>query len=137
MNIPADLKYTSEHEWLRLTSAKTDDGRQIAEVGITDFAQGELGELVYIEVDTVGETVAKDAVFGTVEAVKTTSDLFMPITGEVLEFNSEISESGGDNPGLINEDPYGKGWIVRIAVNDPAELDMLLGSAAYGELVGQ
>ncbi len=137
MNIPADLKYTSEHEWLRLTSAKTDDGRQIAEVGITDFAQGELGELVYIEVDTVGETVAKDAVFGTVEAVKTTSDLFMPITGEVLEFNSEISESGGDNPGLINEDPYGKGWIVRIAVNDPAELDMLLGSTAYGELVGQ
>jgi glycine cleavage system H protein len=136
MNIPADLKYTSEHEWLRLTSAKTDDGRQIAEVGITDFAQGELGELVYIEVDTVGETVAKDAVFGTVEAVKTTSDLFMPITGEVLEFNTEISESGGDNPGLINEDPYGKGWIVRIAVNDPAELDMLLGSAAYGELVG-
>ena len=137
MNIPGDLKYTSEHEWLRLTSAKTDDGRQIAEVGITDFAQGELGELVYIEVDTVGETVAKDAVFGTVEAVKTTSDLFMPITGEVLEFNTEISESGGDNPGLINEDPYGKGWIVRIAVNDPAELDMLLGSAAYGELVGQ
>jgi glycine cleavage system H protein len=136
MNFPHDLKYTSEHEWLRVTSAKTDDGRTIAEVGITDFAQGELGELVYIEVDTVGETIAKDAVFGTVEAVKTTSDLFMPVSGEILEFNSEISESGGDNPGLINEDPYGKGWIVRVALSDPGELDMLMGDAAYKELVG-
>jgi len=105
-------------------------------VGITDFAQGELGELVYIEVDTVGETIAKDAVFGTVEAVKTTSDLFMPVSGEILEFNSEISESGGDNPGIINEDPYGKGWIVRVALSDPGELDMLMGDAAYKELVG-
>ena len=136
MNIPNELKYTSEHEWIRITPAKTDDGRMIAEIGITDFAQGELGELVYIEVDTVGDTLAKDAVFGTVEAVKTTSDLFMPVSGEVLEFNNEISESGGDNPGLINEDPYGKGWIVRVALSDPGELDMLLGDAAYGELIG-
>lgn len=136
MNFPDDLKYTSEHEWVRFTGATTDDGRQIAEIGITDFAQGELGELVYIEVDTVGDTIAKDAIFGTVEAVKTTSDLFMPLSGEVLEFNSEISESGGDNPGLINEDPYGKGWIIRVALTDASENDMLLGVGAYKELVG-
>lgn len=136
MNFPDDLKYTSEHEWVRFTSAKTDDGRQIVEVGITDFAQGELGELVYIEVDTVGDTVAKDAVFGTVEAVKTTSDLFMPLSGEVLEFNSEISEDGGDNPGLINSDPYGAGWIVRVALTDASQIDMLMGVGAYRELVG-
>ena len=136
MNFPADLKYTSEHEWVRLTGEKTSDGRQVAVVGITDFAQGELGELVYVEVDTVGDTVAKDSVFGTVEAVKTTSDLFMPLTGEILEFNSDISEKGGDDPGLINSDPYGKGWIIKVAVNDPGELDMLLGEMAYRELVG-
>lgn len=136
MNFPDDLKYTSEHEWVRLLPVKTDDGRQIVEVGITDFAQGELGELVYIEVDTVGDTVAKDAVFGTVEAVKTTSDLFMPLSGEVLEFNSEISEDGGDNPGLINSDPYGAGWIVRVALTDAGEIDMLMGVGAYKELVG-
>ena len=110
--------------------------REIAVIGITDFAQSELGELVYIEVDTVGDTIAKDAVFGTVEAVKTTSDLFMAVSGEVLEFNSEISESGGDNPALINEDPYGQGWIVKVALTDPSEKDMLLGVMAYRELVG-
>jgi glycine cleavage system H protein len=137
MNFPEHLKYTSEHEWLLLTDETTADGRQIAVIGITDFAQSELGELVYIEVETVGETVDKDAVFGTVEAVKTTSDLFMPITGEVLEFNSAISESGGDNPGLINEDPYGEGWIIKAAIADPAELDMLLGVQAYRELIGK
>ncbi|HSF90287.1 MAG TPA: glycine cleavage system protein GcvH [Saprospiraceae bacterium] len=136
MNFPDELKYTSEHEWVRFTDENTPDGRQIAFVGITDFAQSELGELVYIEVDTVGETVAKDAVFGTVEAVKTTSDLFMPLSGEVLEFNAAISESGGDDPGLINHDPYGKGWIVKIALTDPGEKDMLLGAVAYRELVG-
>ena len=136
MNIPDDLKYTSEHEWVRFTDETTPDGRPIAIVGITDFAQGELGELVYIEVDTIGDIVAKDAIFGTVEAVKTTSDLFMPLSGEVLEFNSEISESGGDNPGLINSDPYGKGWIVKVALTDPSENDMLLGAGAYKELVG-
>ena len=136
MNFPDDLKYTSEHEWVRFTDAKTDDGRQIIEIGITDFAQGELGELVYIEVDTVGDTVDKDAVFGTVEAVKTTSDLFMPLSGEVLEFNQEISEDGGDNPGLINSDPYGAGWIIRAALTDESQVDMLMGVAAYRELVG-
>ena len=136
MNFPDDLKYTSEHEWIRFTDAKTSDGRSIAEVGITDFAQSELGELVYIEVDTVGEKLDKDTVFGTVEAVKTTSDLFMPLSGEVLEFNSAISESGGDDPGLINNDPYGEGWIIRIALTNESERDMLLGVAAYRELVG-
>jgi glycine cleavage system H protein len=136
MNFPDDLKYTSEHEWIRFTGESTDDGREIAVIGITDFAQSELGELVYIEVDTVGDIVAKDAIFGTVEAVKTTSDLFMPVSGEVLEFNSEISESGGDNPALINDDPYGRGWIVKVALTDPGEKDMLLGVMAYRELVG-
>ncbi len=136
MNFPDDLKYTSEHEWVRFTDKKTDDGRQIVEIGITDFAQGELGELVYIEVDTVGDTVDKDAVFGTVEAVKTTSDLFMPLSGEVLEFNTEISEDGGDNPGLINSDPYSAGWIVRVALTDDSQIDMLMGVGAYRELVG-
>ena len=126
MNFPDELKYTSEHEWVRFTDENTPDGRQIAVVGITDFAQSELGELVYIEVDTVGETVAKDAVFGTVEAVKTTSDLFMPLSGEVLEFNAAISESGGDDPGLINHDPYGKGWIVKIALTDASENEMCI-----------
>ncbi len=136
MHFPDHLKYTSEHEWIHITDDKTPDGHQIAVVGITDFAQSELGELVYIEVDTVGETLAKDAIFGTVEAVKTTSDLFMPVSGPVLEFNSDISESGGDDPGLINNDPYGKGWIIKVAITDPGELDMLMGAAAYEELVG-
>ena len=136
MHFPDDLKYTSEHEWIRFTDQHTPDGRPVAVVGITDFAQGELGELVYIEVDTVGDTLAKDSVFGTVEAVKTTSDLFMPLSGEVLEFNSAISESGGDDPGLINNDPYGAGWIIKIALTDTSEMDMLMGAMAYRELVG-
>jgi glycine cleavage system H protein len=136
MNFPDELKYTSEHEWVRITNETTADGRPVAIVGITDFAQGELGELVYIEVDTVGEKLAKDSVFGTVEAVKTTSDLFMPLSGEVLEFNAAISESGGDDPGLINHDPYDKGWIVKVALTDLSEVDMLLGAVAYRELVG-
>ena len=100
MHFPDHLKYTSEHEWIHITGEKTADGLPIAVVGITDFAQSELGELVYIEVETVGETLAKEAIFGTVEAVKTTSDLFMPVSGRVLEFNKDISESGGDDPGL-------------------------------------
>jgi glycine cleavage system H protein len=136
MTFPDELKYTSEHEWVRFTDETTPDGRPIAIVGITDFAQSELGELVYIEVDTVGDTLVKDAVFGTVEAVKTTSDLFMPLSGEVLEFNAAISESGGDDPGLINHDPYGKGWIIKVALTDPGEMDMLMGDMAYRELVG-
>jgi glycine cleavage system H protein len=129
MNIPDSLKYTKEHEWIRVEG-------DIAIVGITDFAQGELGELVYVEVDTVGQTVAKDEIFGTVEAVKTTSDLFMPVTGEILEFNSQLDESDGDNPGLINEDPYGEGWIVKVKITNPDELSELLDATAYAALVG-
>ncbi|MEM6965406.1 MAG: glycine cleavage system protein GcvH [Bacteroidota bacterium] len=129
-NIPDNLKYSKEHEWIRVE----DDG--IAYVGITDFAQGELGELVYIEVETVGETIETDGVFGTAEAVKTTSELFMPIGGEVLEFNSALDESEGDNPTLINDDPYGEGWIIKIKISDPEELDNLMDSKGYAELVG-
>jgi len=129
MNFPEDLKYSKEHEWIKV------DGDVIT-IGITDFAQSELGDLVYIEVDTVGETIAKDEVFGTAEAVKTTSDLFMPVGGEILEFNSELDENEGDNPSLINESPYEGGWIVKIKMSDPSELDGLMDAAAYKELVG-
>ncbi len=129
MNIPDSLKYTKEHEWIRIEG-------DVAIVGITDFAQGELGELVYVEVDTVGQTVAKDEIFGTVEAVKTTSDLFMPVTGEILEFNAQLDESDGDNPGLINEDPYGAGWIVKVKIANTDELAELLDASAYAALVG-
>lgn len=131
MTFPANCKYTSDHEWIRL------DGDNTAYVGITDFAQGELGELVYIEVETVGETVEAHAIFGTVEAVKTTSDLFMPITAEVLEFNPALDDSKGGNPGLLNEDPYGQGWIVKIKLSNPADLDALLTADSYKELIGQ
>jgi len=134
MQFPDDLKYTSEHEWIRLSQETTSDGRMIATIGITDFAQSELGELVYVEVETVGEKLKKDEIFGTVEAVKTTSDLFMPVSGEVLEFNHDLSESGGDDPALINTDPYGKGWIIKVALTDSSELDALLGMMAYKEL---
>jgi glycine cleavage system H protein len=130
MNIPDQLKYTKEHEWILVH----DDGT--ATIGITDFAQGELGDIVYVEVDTVGETVEKDAVFGTVEAVKTTSDLFMPVSGEILEFNKDLGSEGEDDPALINEEPYGKGWIVKIKISDTTQLNDLLDAAAYGELVG-
>ena len=125
MEYPKELKYTPDHEWVRLH----DDGT--ATVGITDFAQNELGELVYVEVETVGESLDKEEVFGTVEAVKTTSELFMPVSGEVLEFNAQLDESEGDNPGLINEDAYGEGWIVKIKVSDASELDELLDAEAY------
>lgn len=134
MTFPEDLRYTREHEWVRLTDEKTPDGRQIAIVGITDFAQSELGELVYIEVETVGEKLSKDEIFGTVEAVKTTSDLFMPLSGEVLEFNEAISESGGDDPALINNDPFGKGWIIKLVPSDMNEFEELLDAASYKEL---
>lgn len=128
MNLPEELKYTKEHEWIKI------DGNT-ATIGITDFAQGELGELVYIEVETVGEVIAKDEVFGTAEAVKTTSDLFMPITGKVIEFNKELDETDGDNPGIINEDPYGKGWIIKIEIQDESQIADLLDNNAYLELV--
>jgi len=130
MSLPENLKYTKEHEWVNIH----DDGT--ATIGITDFAQSELGELVYVEIETVGEEVAKDEVFGTVEAVKTTSDLFMPLTGKVTEFNPALNEDEGDNPGLINEDPYGEGWIVKISLSKPEELTELLDSTAYAALIG-
>jgi glycine cleavage system H protein len=128
MNIPDHLKYTEDHEWISV------DG-DIATVGITDFAQSELGELVYVEVDTLGETVEKGEVFGTVEAVKTTSELFMPVSGEVIEFNKEIDEDEGDNPNIINEEPYEGGWIVKIKLSNPAELEELLDNAAYEAVI--
>ena len=136
MNFPEDLRYTREHEWVKMTDETTPDGRKIALIGITDFAQSELGELVYIEVETVVEKLEKDAIFGTVEAVKTTSDLFMPLSGEILAFNDDLSESGGDDPGLINNDPYDKGWIIKMVPSNPAELDELLDAAAYKQLTG-
>lgn len=123
------MKYTKDHEWITL------DG-DVATVGITNFAQGELGEIVYVEVDTVGESLEAGDVFGTVEAVKTTSDLFIPVAGEVLEFNAEISEDDGDNPAIINEDAEGAGWIVKIRVNDPADVDALMSKADYEALIG-
>jgi glycine cleavage system H protein len=123
MNFPDTLKYTKDHEWVRLA----EDG--IAYVGITDFAQSELGDLVYVDIDTIGETIDEGAEFGAVEAVKTTSDLFMPASGEVLEFNEALEEK----PELINEDPYGEGWIVKIKLTAPEQLDELMDAAAYKE----
>jgi glycine cleavage system H protein len=128
MDFPSELRYTEDHEWIRI------DGSS-ASIGITDFAQGELGEIVYVEVDTVGETLAKGEVFGTVEAVKTTSELYMPVSGKITAFNSEIDESEEDNPGIINEDPYGKGWIITIEMADPSEISDLLSSDVYKEIV--
>ncbi|NNE29983.1 MAG: glycine cleavage system protein GcvH [Saprospiraceae bacterium] len=129
MNFPENLKYSKEHEWIRV-----EDGN-IAVIGITDFAQGELGDLVYVEVESVGEELGIDEVFGTVEAVKTTSDLFMPVSGKVVEFNPALDENEGDNPTLINSDPYGEGWIVKVEMSDPEELSNLMDSTAYSEIV--
>jgi len=129
MEYPSNLKYTEDHEWIRI-----EDGN-IAYVGITDHAQDQLGELVYVEVETVGEDVAMGEVFGTVEAVKTTSDLLMPVSGKILAFNPELDESEGDNPTVVNEEPYGKGWIVKIEISDPEEVKALMDSAAYEAMV--
>lgn len=125
MSIPANLKYTKEHEWVRVEG-------DVAYVGITDYAQSELGEIVFVEVETVGESLAAGEVFGTVEAVKTVSELFLPIDGEVLEFNAALE----DAPELVNEDPYGKGWMVKLSVADAAQLDGLLSAADYEALIG-
>jgi glycine cleavage system H protein len=130
MNIPAELRYTEEHEWVRLADDNT------AYVGITDFAQQELDELVYIEVETVGEELAQGEIFGTVEAVKTTSDLFMPVSGKILEFNPALDESDGDDPTLVNREPYAGGWIVKIELTNPEEVEHLLEAKAYQQLVG-
>lgn len=125
MSIPAELQYTAEHEWIKI------DG-DIATVGITHFAQSELGDIVYVDVDTLDEEVDKDEVFGSVEAVKTVSDLFMPLSGEVIEFNEELE----DEPELVNSDPYGKGWMIKIKISDSSETDGLLDAGAYQELIG-
>ena len=124
MNFPEDIRYTREHEWSRVEGDE-------AYVGITDYAQSELGEIVFVDVPTVGETVAQGDVFGSIEAVKTVSDLNMPMSGEVLEINEELDAQ----PELVNNDPYGKGWIIRIAVKDASELDNLLDAAAYQALL--
>lgn len=129
MNIPDHLFYTEEHEWVLIEG-------NIATVGITDFAQEALDELVYVEVETVGEDLDKNEVFGTVEAVKTTSDLFLPLAGKISAFNSELDENEGDNPTLVNEDPYGKGWIIKIELADADDREGLLSAAAYKELIG-
>ena len=126
MNIPSNLKYSKDHEWVKV------DGN-IATVGITDFAQSELGEIVYVDITTEGETVEKEEVFGTIEAVKTVSDLFMPATGEVLEVNPELE----DAPELVNEDAYGKGWLIKVTVADPAQLDELLSADEYQKLIAK
>ena len=124
MNVPKELKYTKDHEWLSL------DG-EVATVGVTDFAQSELGDIVYVEVETLDETLEKEEVFGTVEAVKTVSDLFMPISGEGIEFNEKLET----NPEVVNEDPYGEGWMIKIRVSDENELNELLSSDEYeGEI---
>jgi glycine cleavage system H protein len=126
MNIPSNLKYTKDHEWIRVEG-------EFAFVGITDFAQGELGDIVYLEIETVGETLAKEEVFGTIEAVKTVSDLFMPVSGEILEMNDALN----DVAELVNTDPYEKGWLIRIKISDASELDELLSADQYKELIAE
>jgi glycine cleavage system H protein len=124
MNIPAELKYTKDHEWVKLEG-------DIATIGITEFAQSELGDIVYVEVETVGETMAQEEVFGSVEAVKTVSDLFLPMSGEIIEFNDALEA----NPELVNNDPYGAGWMVKVRVADTAEFAALLDAEAYSQEV--
>jgi len=124
MNIPENLKYTKDHEWLRIEG---DTGY----VGITDFAQGELGDIVFVEIETVGETLKKEEVFGTIEAVKTVSDMFMPVSGEVLEANPAIEAT----PDVVNKDPYGKGWMIKIKISDPAEISTLLSPEKYKSII--
>lgn len=125
MNIPANLRYTKDHEWISLEG-------NIATIGITDFAQGELGDIVYVEIETVGKSLDAEAVFGTVEAVKTVSDLFLPIAGTINEVNPALSGS----PELVNSDPYGAGWMIKMTVSNPADVEGLLDAAAYQNLVG-
>jgi glycine cleavage system H protein len=125
MNIPAELKYTKDHEWIKV------DG-DTATVGITDFAQSELGDIVYVEIETEGETLNKEDIFGSVEAVKTVSDLFMPVSGEVVEFNDALESA----PEAVNEDPYGKGWMIKIKISDPSEVNELLSAEDYKALIG-
>lgn len=125
MNIPSELKYTKDHEWVKIEG-------DIATIGITDFAQGELGDIVYVEVETLDETLAADEIFGTVEAVKTVSDLFLPLSGEIIEFNTALE----DEPEKVNKDPYGDGWMIKIKCSNLGEIEGLLTSEAYKTLIG-
>lgn len=125
MNVPANLKYTKDHEWVKI------DGNT-ATIGVTDFAQGELGDIVYIEIETEGETLAKEEVFGSIEAVKTVSDLFMPLSGVVVEFNQDLE----GNPEVVNTDPYGDGWMIKLTISDASEVDQLLSASEYEALIG-
>jgi glycine cleavage system H protein len=125
MKVPAHLKYTKDHEWINIEG-------DIATVGITDFAQGELGDIVYVEVETVDETMDAEEVFGTVEAVKTVSDLFLPLSGEIIEFNESLESE----PEKVNQDPYGEGWMIKIKISNPDEIVKLLNDAAYKEIIG-
>lgn len=125
MNIPQELKYTKDHEWVKI------DGN-VATIGVTDFAQGELGDIVYVEVETVGETMEREEVFGTVEAVKTVSDLFLPLAGEIIEFNESLE----DTPEKVNTDPYGDGWMVKLQISNEAEIEDLMSPEEYKELIG-
>lgn len=125
MNVPENLKYTKDHEWLLIEG-------DVATIGITAFAQGELGDIVYVEVETVGDTLKAEEVFGTVEAVKTVSDLFLPLSGEIIEFNDKLESE----PEIVNEDPYGKGWMVKMKIQNQDEISNLLDAAAYKELIG-
>lgn len=130
MNFPSDLKYTKDHEWIRIEAGTAEDG-QTAIVGITDYAQNELGDIVYVDVDTVGKELNADEIFGTVEAVKTVSDLFMPVSGTVLEINPQLD----DKPELVNQDPYGEGWMIRIKLKEGTQTDSLMEASAYKDLV--
>lgn len=125
MNIPQDLKYTKDHEWVKIEG-------DTAIVGVTDFAQSELGDIVYVEVETLDESLEREEVFGTVEAVKTVSDLFMPISGEIIEFNDSLE----DEPEKVNDDPYGKGWMIKVKLSDPSEVDELLSAEEYKKVIG-
>jgi glycine cleavage system H protein len=125
MNVPENLKYTKDHEWVNING-------DTATIGITDFAQSELGDIVFVDINTVGDNVAKEAVFGTVEAVKTVSDLFMPVSGDVLEMNSGIET----NPETVNKDPYGAGWMIKVKLSNPSEVDTLLSADDYKKLIG-
>lgn len=124
MNTPANLKYTKDHEWIRVEGGE-------AYIGITDFAQRELGDIVYVEIETLGETLSKEEVFGTIEAVKTVSDLYMPVSGEILEVNPALET----NPEAVNKDPYGQGWMIKVKMSNPSELDTLLSDTQYREMV--
>ncbi len=125
MNVPADLKYTKDHEWVKVEG-------DTATIGVTDFAQSELGDIVYVEVETEGDTLDKEEVFGSIEAVKTVSDLFMPISGEISAFNEELES----NPEVVNTDPYGEGWMIKVTISDQSEIDALMSASDYEALIG-